>query len=256
MSLPFYTQWSGASATGISTAVAIVAATPLVMTNGQEVPNIFAKVAPYSSKQFDFSKLNAFEGSGIFNTRNVALRSASNLSAINFVITGYTQASMQTGTPVAVSETLAGPNANAVFSANQYSIVLSIVPSATSANTVDIGYGGGELFWRANHFLQSASYSQEVLMAGAFSLGSITAFQSLYPVVTYSRTRGAEYPVPAWTAVANFTIPANTTTGSVVFNDAIVRSALMLNVANPAADFSTNTGIFTWTVIQQGNVGF
>ena len=253
MSLPFYTQWSGANATGISSAVAIVASVPLVLTNGKDIPNIFAKVAPYSNREFNFSQLNNFDSSGIFNTRNVSLRSASNLSAINFVITGYTQDSMLTGTPVAVSETLVGPNANSVFSANKYSVVLSIVPSATSANTVDIGYGGGELFWRANHFLQSASYSQEVVLAGSFDVGAITAFQSLYPVTLSSRTRSPLYPVPAWTAVSGFTVPA---TGSIVFNDSIVRSALMLRVANPAANFSTNTGIFTWTVMQQGNVGF
>jgi hypothetical protein len=62
----------------------------------------------------------------------VTLNSAANLSAINFLITGY-----QNG--VFISETLAGPNANTVTSVNCFDTLLQIIPNTTSVSTIQVG---------------------------------------------------------------------------------------------------------------------
>jgi len=62
----------------------------------------------------------------------ITLNSAANLSAINFLITGY-----QNG--VFISETLTGPNANTVTSVNCFDSVAQIIPSGTTGSTVQAG---------------------------------------------------------------------------------------------------------------------
>lgn len=62
----------------------------------------------------------------------ITLNSAANLSAINFLITGY-----QNG--VFISETLAGPNANTVTSVNCFDTLLQIIPNTTSISTIQVG---------------------------------------------------------------------------------------------------------------------
>ena len=62
----------------------------------------------------------------------VTLNSGANLSAINFLITGY-----QNG--VFISETLAGPNNATVTSANCFDTLLQIIPNTTSVSTVQVG---------------------------------------------------------------------------------------------------------------------
>jgi hypothetical protein len=65
--------------------------------------------------------------------RAISLTSVSNLSAINFLVSG---ADMY-GQPQ--TELLAGPNNNTVNSKKTYKWIYSITPSATSVNTVSIG---------------------------------------------------------------------------------------------------------------------
>jgi hypothetical protein len=68
------------------------------------------------------------------NPALVSLTSAANVSAVSYKITG------RNAQGVIVSETLAGPNANTVYSANAYKAVLSIIPLSTNAGTVSAGY--------------------------------------------------------------------------------------------------------------------
>lgn len=70
----------------------------------------------------------------------VSITSNGNDSGITFTITGR-QVGHIIGDPV-ITETINGPNASIVFSANYYSQVTSITVSGTSANSVSIGYGG------------------------------------------------------------------------------------------------------------------
>lgn len=62
----------------------------------------------------------------------VTLNSASDLSAINFLITGY-----QNG--VFISETLTGPNSTTVTSVNCFDTLLQIIPSSSTAYTLQVG---------------------------------------------------------------------------------------------------------------------
>jgi len=62
----------------------------------------------------------------------ITLNSAANLSAINFLITGY-----QNG--VFISETLTGPNANTVTSVNCFDTLLQIIPTGTTGSTASVG---------------------------------------------------------------------------------------------------------------------
>jgi len=63
----------------------------------------------------------------------ITFNSASDLSAINFLITGY-----QNG--VFISETLKGPTANAtVTSKNCFDTVAQIIPNTTSVSTIQVG---------------------------------------------------------------------------------------------------------------------
>lgn len=62
----------------------------------------------------------------------VTLDSASDLSAINFLITGY-----QNG--VFISETLTGPNSTTVTSVNCFDTLLQIIPSSSTAYTLQVG---------------------------------------------------------------------------------------------------------------------
>ena len=62
----------------------------------------------------------------------ITFNSASDLSAINFLITGY-----QNG--VFISETLKGPTANTVTSVNCFDTVTQIIPTGTTGSTVQVG---------------------------------------------------------------------------------------------------------------------
>lgn len=62
----------------------------------------------------------------------ITLNSAANLSAINFLITGY-----QNG--VFISETLTGPNSIPVTSVNCFDSVVQIIPTGTTGSTIQVG---------------------------------------------------------------------------------------------------------------------
>ena len=62
----------------------------------------------------------------------ITFNSASDLSAINFLITGY-----QNG--VFISETLTGPNSTTVTSKNCFDTVVQIIPSDSTVSTIQVG---------------------------------------------------------------------------------------------------------------------
>jgi len=65
--------------------------------------------------------------------RAVSLTSTSNLSAINFLVTGYNRYGQRQ------TQLMAGPNNNTVNSLKAFLSILSIVPQGTSASTVSAG---------------------------------------------------------------------------------------------------------------------
>ena len=108
-------NWPAPIANGISLFQTTTANTPLLL-NGSYVNKITGTI-----NFIDF---------GI--VPRVTLNSAANLSAINFLITGY-----QNG--VFISETLTGPNANTVTSVNCFDTVTQIIPTGTTGSTIQVG---------------------------------------------------------------------------------------------------------------------
>jgi len=97
-------------------------------------------------------------------SRQVSLTSASNLSGVNFTISGT-----YLGHPY--SETIAGPNADTVETANVYDSVVSISANAgTGGFTVSAGSGlsGYTAIFRANeHATVDAISAQAIITSGA-----------------------------------------------------------------------------------------
>lgn len=98
---------TAASATAVAAAAAIAANVPMTLTS-----------SPYAMP----------------NNALVSLTSASNLSAANVTIVGRDHSG------ALVTETIAAPNANTVYSAHSYSEVLAIIPLGTNASTMSVGY--------------------------------------------------------------------------------------------------------------------
>lgn len=63
----------------------------------------------------------------------ITITSASNLSTVSYKIIG------RDATGAMISETLTGPNATTVYSANIYKAVLGVIPMGTSASTASVG---------------------------------------------------------------------------------------------------------------------
>ena len=108
-------NWPAPIANGISLFQTTTANTPLLL-NGSYV-NKTTRIVNF----IDF---------GI--VPRVTLNSAANLSAINFLITGY-----QNG--VFISETLTGPNNTTVTSVNCFDTVTQIIPTGTTGSTIQVG---------------------------------------------------------------------------------------------------------------------
>ncbi|WPX99784.1 hypothetical protein Megpolyxen_01689 (plasmid) [Candidatus Megaera polyxenophila] len=109
-------NWPAPVANGISLFQGLTANTPLLL-NGSYVNKTTRAV-------------NFVDDLGI--VPRITLNSAANLSGINFLITGY-----QNG--IFISETLTGPNANTVTSVNCFDTLLQIIPSGTTASTLQVG---------------------------------------------------------------------------------------------------------------------
>ena len=110
-------NWPAPIANGISLFQGLTANTPLLL-NGSYVNKTTRAV-------------NFVGDFGI--VPRITLNSAANLSAINFLITGY-----QNG--VFISETLVGPNVNTtVTSVNCFDTVTQVIPTGTTGSTVQVG---------------------------------------------------------------------------------------------------------------------
>jgi len=109
-------NWPATTANGISLFQTLTANTPLLL-NGSYVNKTTGAV-------------NFVDDFGI--VPRITLNSASDLSTINFLITGY-----QNG--VFISETLTGPNSTTVTSVNCFDTLLQIIPSSTTGSTVQAG---------------------------------------------------------------------------------------------------------------------
>lgn len=70
-------------------------------------------------------------------SRTISLKSASNLSGLNFTISGVTGS----GGQVTINETIAGPNNNTVYTTNTFNIITSITVNADMTGPIDIGTG-------------------------------------------------------------------------------------------------------------------
>ena len=107
----------------------------------------------------------------------ITLNSAANLSSINFLITGY-----QNG--VFINETLTGPNANTVTSVNCFDTVLQIIPSGTTASTLQVGvasvgYFPMILLNTAKLNTSSISYALNIVQASPLAPVTYQVFLSL-----------------------------------------------------------------------------
>lgn len=109
-------NWPAPVANGISLFQGLTANTPLLL-NGSYVNKTTRAV-------------NFVDDLGI--VPRITLNSATNLSGINFLITGY-----QNG--VFISETLAGPNNATVTSVNCFDTLIQIIPNTTSISTIQVG---------------------------------------------------------------------------------------------------------------------
>ena len=109
-------NWPAPVANGISLFQGLTANTPLLL-NGSYVNKTIKTV-------------NFVDDFGI--VPRITLNSAANLSAINFLITGY-----QNG--VFISETLTGPNSTTVTSVNCFDSVVQIIPTGTTGSTASVG---------------------------------------------------------------------------------------------------------------------
>lgn len=142
-------NWPAPVANGISLFQGLTANTPLLL-NGSYVNKTTRAV-------------NFVDDLGI--VPRITLNSAANLSGINFLITGY-----QNG--VFISETLAGPNANTVTSVNCFDTLLQIIPSGTTASTLQVGvasvgYFPMILLNTANLNTSGVSYALNIVAATA-----------------------------------------------------------------------------------------
>lgn len=238
MASPLQITWTAASKTTISTDVAVVAATPLVLSNATTLYN--ARTAS-NYTQYDFGKsIN----------RTIALSSTSNLSAVNFTIVGLSP------TGAVITEVLAGPNNNTVYSSNSYYSLNSITPSANNAGLISVGQGGGTTsIIPMNVYAKFSGFAFGWTPSGTWSAGALVAkqtFEDLLLWVNNNNTNiSVSYPTPSLYAFPAG-LAAIDNANPTGYQDNLPRSGVLTQVANPAAAFNTNTGSFVWTILQQG----
>lgn len=110
------------SAVNLAAAQAPTSGTAMTLRSG--VGSITAGTAPDGS------------GSTVYvldSERAISLTSAGDLSAVNFLVTGFTKFGQRQ------TQLVTGPNATTVNSLKGFASILSIVPTATSATTVSVG---------------------------------------------------------------------------------------------------------------------
>jgi hypothetical protein len=173
--------------------------------------------------------------------RQLTLTSASNVSNVNFVITGIDIY----GNPA--SETLAGPNANTVTSTNYYFSISSIVPSANATNpafTVSVGMSNaGQSCWI--QLDTERKYFQASIQVAVTGTVDYSVVQTLDALRTYNNFTG-QYVVN--TSPTTFPLDAALTGASTkqIYYLPSPTNALQFTLDN------TSSGSITFTLVQQG----
>lgn len=98
--------------------------------------------------------------------RVVSLTSAGNISGVNFTITGLDSRG------VAVTQTLAGPNANTVETTQEYSVILTVTVNAAVGTGTSVGTGstGTTRWWKNNMNIAPANLALYVAVTGTINV--------------------------------------------------------------------------------------
>ena len=202
-------NWPAPIANGISLFQTTTANTPLLL-NGSYV-NKTTRIVNF----IDF---------GI--VPRVTLNSAANLSAINFLITGY-----QNG--VFISETLAGPNANTVTSVNCFDTVTQIIPNTTNASSVQVGVASVGYF---PMILLNTAKTNTSSISYALNIVAATANPATYQVfLSLKNNLGmGKYDDLTTAANGNFAAPAAAATASALIQYNSLASNLLIKIGTNA----------------------
>ncbi len=113
--------------------ITVEAAAQTIIAMGRTIPTGALRIdaAPAWNPYGTSGAINGWTGGA--TGRAVSLTSAANLSAITFTIKGYSVWGS------AMTQTIAGPNANTVNTTKAFKWISSVPPSATSGSTVSIG---------------------------------------------------------------------------------------------------------------------
>jgi len=202
-------NWPAPIANGISLFQTTTANTPLLL-NGSYV-NKTTRIVNF----IDF---------GI--VPRVTLNSAANLSAINFLITGY-----QNG--VFISETLTGPNANTVTSVNCFDTVTQIIPTGTTGSTVQVGVASIGYF---PMILLNTAKTNTSSISYALNIVAATANPATYQVfLSLKNNLGmGKYDDLTTAANGNFAAPAAAATASALIQYNSLASNLLIKIGTNA----------------------
>jgi hypothetical protein len=202
-------NWPAPIANGISLFQTTTANTPLLL-NGSYV-NKTTRIVNF----IDF---------GI--VPRVTLNSAANLSAINFLITGY-----QNG--VFISETLTGPNANTVTSVNCFDTVTQIIPTGTTGSTIQVGVASVGYF---PMILLNTAKTNTSSISYALNIVAATANPATYQVfLSLKNNLGlGKYDDLTSAANGNFAAPAVAATASALIQYNSLASNLLIKIGTNA----------------------
>jgi len=156
----------------------------------------------------------------------ITLNSAANLSAINFLITGY-----QNG--VFISETLTGPNANTVTSVNCFDSVVQIIPTGTTGSTIQVGVASVGYF---PMILLNTAKTNTSSISYALNIVAATANPATYQVfLSLKNNLGlGKYDDLTSAANGNFAAPAAAATASALIQYNSLASNLLIKIGTNA----------------------
>jgi hypothetical protein len=154
----------------------------------------------------------------------ITLNSAANLSAINFLITGY-----QNG--VFISETLTGPNNTTVTSVNCFDSVVQIIPTGTTVSPLQVGVASVGYF---PMILLNTAKTNTSSISYALNIVAVTTNPATYQVfLSLKNNLGlGKYDDLTSAANGNFAASAATATASALLQYNSLASNLLIKI-NP-----------------------
>jgi hypothetical protein len=194
-------------------------------------------------------------------SRGVALTSAGNNSGVTFTITGIIY-SYSTGFSV-VSESLTGPNANTVNSANYYTQINSIVASGAFTNVAATVSDSGDALVLLDYLRKVFDVAVTVDLPRVGGLTIVDPYATTQ-IINFPTSRGLVFDFnPSYTTSLqssgsntgeSLTIPTFTgpITGLRTFKYFTPCTALYFKFGNATGTAGTYTGACPITVIQQG----